>query len=360
MTDVAGLAASAQRGILVKGGAYLEALGWTNKICFDKTGTLTQGKFQLLHLNTISDTMTRPEILEFLWLIEERASHPLAKALVDAARNESVDPPEGLYVKDLRMLPGEGVSGEVDGMMVYVGNRRLFQRLQLFRDLPAIAKDNALEWEAKGRTVGFMSVGDRGIVCSYCVADTVRPEARSVIKTFNDMGIDVAMLTGDNRGAANAIGKQLGLETDNIKSHFLPQEKVAYVKEIKDKPAGRKNAVVLMCGDGVNDAPALAASDVGVAMGDGAALAMETADVTLLESSLEKLVYSVQTGRRVNRKIKQNIAFSVAVKSVVIGFAVAGKVSLWGAIASDVGAMVLVTLNGMMLLSSNDRKKDQA
>lgn len=173
------------------------------------------------------------------------------------------------------------------------------------------------------------------------------------------MGIDVTMLTGDNRGAANAIGKQLGLDGDSIQSHLLPEEKVAYVKDTKNKQAGRKKQVVLMCGDGVNDAPALAASDVGVAMGDGAALAMETADVTLLESSLEKLLYSVQTGRRVNRKIKQNIAFSVAVKSLVVGFAVAGKVSLWGAIASDVGAMVLVTLNGMMLLSSNDRHKYQ-
>jgi Cd2+/Zn2+-exporting ATPase len=361
---VAGLAATAQRGVLIKGGAHLEALGLVKHICFDKTGTLTQGKFKMLHLSVVGEAKSRPEVLEFLSLVEERASHPLAQALVDAARREGVKPPNGLYVKDHMVLAGEGVSGVVDGIQVNVGNRRLFERLGLYADLPASEKNKTQDWEAAGGTVGFMSIGNNGIVCSYCVADAVRPEALDVLKKFGRMGIDVTMLTGDNADAAQAIGRQVGLQGESIKSQLLPEEKLSIVSEMKDQREGDRSVLanlcsarrlVLMCGDGVNDAPALAIADVGVAMGEGAALAMETADVTLLDSRLEKLVYSIEMGRRVIRKIKENVVFSIGVKLVVLGFTLAGKASLWGAIATDVGAMLLVTLNGMLLLPSKSQ-----
>jgi Cd2+/Zn2+-exporting ATPase len=365
---VAGLAATAQRGILIKGGAHLEALGLVKKICFDKTGTLTQGKFQLLHLNVVGENKTRTEVLEFLSLMEERASHPLAQALVDAARCEGVKTPKELFVKDHTFMAGEGVSGVINGLQVYVGNMRLFKRLGIYADLPDSEKKATEEWEAIGGTVGFMSVGEEGIVCSYCVTDAVRPEASEVLDQLKRMGIQVTMLTGDNRDAALAIGLPIGLSENEIRSQLLPEEKLSIVSDLKDGSSGGRSILanlcstrklVLMCGDGVNDAPALATADVGVAMGAGAALAMETADVTLLDSHLKKLVYSIQMGRRVIRKIKENVVFSIGVKFLVLGFALSGKAYLWAAIASDVGAMILVTLNGMLLLPSPRNPKNK-
>jgi Cd2+/Zn2+-exporting ATPase len=365
---VAGLAATAQRGVLIKGGAHLEALGLVKKICFDKTGTLTEGKFRLLNLNVIGQKRPRKEILEFISLMEERASHPLAQAIIEAARNEGVSIPKSLFVKDHTFLAGEGVSGAINGVPVYVGNIRLFQRLGLLDKLEESERKSVEQWESTGGTVGFMSIGEDGIVCSYCVADKVRSEAHDVVSRLKHMGIDVTMLTGDNNDAALVIGKQVGLSAEEIKSQLLPEEKLSLVSGMKDDDRiGGKSILanlfstrrlVLMCGDGVNDAPALAMADVGVAMGAGAALAMETADVTLLDSHLSKLIYSVDMGRRVIRKIKENVIFSIAVKFVVLGFALAGKAELWAAIASDVGAMILVTLNGMLLLPSKKSVKN--
>ena len=363
---VAGLAATAQKGVLVKGGSHLEALGLVKKVCFDKTGTLTQGKFKLLHLNVIGVRRPRNEVLETLALMEERASHPLAQAILDAARNEGVSIPKSSHLKDHTFLAGEGVSGVIDGHEVHVGNFRLFGRLGLLDDLPQKEIAAVENWEAGGGTVGFMSIEGDGIVCAYCVADSVRPESAEVIGKLRALGVDVAMLTGDNRDAAQAIGKQVGLNQEEIKGQLLPEEKLSIVEGMKDNRSGGQsifaNAIsskrmVLMCGDGINDGPSLAAADVGVAMGEGAALAMETADVTLLDSNLSKLVYSITMGRRVIRKIKENVVFSLFVKFLVLGFALTGKAHLWAAIASDVGTMILVTLNGMLLLPARRNGK---
>ena len=342
-----------------------QALGKVKKIAFDKTGTLTMGQFALLHLNTFSDQYTREEILQRLTLMEERASHPLAQAIVQAAKNERICIPKGMKVKDHTQIPGEGVMGEVDGKTIFVGNVRLFCRLGLFDGLSLEQLQSAEEWASIGGTVGFMSVEGSGIICSYCVADSVRPESAQVVATLGEHGIDVMMLTGDNSDAANAIGKQVGLSADHVRSNLLPEDKLTLVNQFKEENSTNKiycfnpcqsRRLVLMCGDGVNDAPALAAADVGVAMGAGAALVMETSDVTLLDSELDKLVYSLRMGRRVIRKIRENVIFSVVVKAIVVGFALAGNAQLWAAIASDVGAMLIVTLNGMMLLPK--RKKD--
>eukprot|EP00544_Gedaniella_sp_CCMP2646_P007956 CAMPEP_0202486348 /NCGR_PEP_ID=MMETSP1361-20130828/4939_1 /ASSEMBLY_ACC=CAM_ASM_000849 /TAXON_ID=210615 /ORGANISM="Staurosira complex sp., Strain CCMP2646" /LENGTH=1321 /DNA_ID=CAMNT_0049115457 /DNA_START=9 /DNA_END=3974 /DNA_ORIENTATION=+ len=365
VTYVAGLAATAQRGILIKGGAHLEALGMVKTIAFDKTGTLTMGQFALLHLNTFSNEYSREEILQRLFLLEERASHPLAQAITHAVQKEGVSIPKGMKAKDHTQLAGEGIMAEVWDKMVFVGNERLFRRLGLFEQLPPEQRQPAEDWASKGGTVGFMSIEDCGIVCSYCVADAVRPDSAQVVASLAEHGIDVTMLTGDNSDAANAIGRQVGLRSDQVRSNLLPEDKLALVNEFKDGNCQKKSfcfnpcnspRLVLMCGDGVNDAPALAAADVGVAMGAGAALAMETSDVTLLDSELEKLLYSLRMGRRVIRKIQENVIFSIVVKAIVVGFALAGDAHLWAAIASDVGAMLIVTINGMLLLPK--RKKD--
>ena len=367
ITYLAGLAATAQRGILIKGGAHLEALGLVKAICFDKTGTLTQGSFALLSIMNIGEKYTRKQVLEYLVLMEERANHPLALAIVDGARKEGVVSPKYKPVKNHTFLAGEGLSGQIDGKQIHVGNERLMNRLDLYESLSEDLESMICNWELMAGTVGFMSIEGDGIVCAFCVADAIRPESMEVVEALQRLGISVNMLTGDNKDAARAIGHMVGLKEEGIKSQLLPEEKLEFITSLKENSAKRsvlsnpmsKRQLVCMIGDGVNDAPALAAADLGVAMGVGAALAMETADVTLLDSNLKKLLYSIQMGRRVLWRIKENVVLSLAVKFLVLGFTFAGKVKLWAAIVSDIGAMIVVTLNGMRLLPNRiiDREK---
>eukprot|EP00980_Cylindrotheca_fusiformis_P025757 scaffold14565_cov91-Cylindrotheca_fusiformis.AAC.1 len=374
VTYVAGLAAAAQAGIVVKGGAHLEekhdpndfflwqSVGRVKRIAFDKTGTLTEGNFRLLSLRTWG-SKTREEVLQLLYCIEGDASHPLAAAMIAAAKSEGVSVPQEWKTEGHQNLEGEGVVAMIDGVAVHVGNFRLFERLSYLDHMPDVEMQYAKQWLNSGATVGFVSVEGLGVVGSYCVSDAVRKEAKDVITSFGKLGIDVNMLTGDNKRAALSIGKDVGLVERQIKSQLLPHEKLTIITDLmrtekEDSMAkkrcgvSRRPGLVLMCGDGVNDAPALAIADVGVAMGAGAALAMETADVTLLDSNLSKLLKVIKLGKRVNRTIMENVIFSFVAKAVVMGFTFAGYSSLWAAIGSDVGAMVLVTINGMKLLPS--------
>lgn len=339
-------------------------------IAFDKTGTLTEGNFKLLFLRSWGDK-PRTEALQYLHCIEGEASHPLAAAIVAAAKSESVYVPDDWTMTDHQNLEGEGVMATINGHTVHVGNFRLFERLSLTSSIPEEELQYAKGWLKDGATVGFLSISGHGIVASYCVADAVRKEAKNVIASFSKLNIDVNMLTGDNAKAAMSIGRELGLSERQVKSQLLPHEKLDLVNALmKEKeetmPRGwasawcflKRPGLVLMCGDGVNDAPALATADVGVAMGAGAALAMETADVTLLDSNLVKLLKVVKLGKLVTRTIIENVVFSFVAKAVVMGFAFAGYSSLWAAIGSDVGAMLIVTANGMKLLPSKKSVRD--
>eukprot|EP00804_Cyclotella_cryptica_P031037 CCRYP_013603-RA/>CCRYP_013603-RA protein AED:0.42 eAED:0.44 QI:0/0/0/1/1/1/3/0/275 len=255
--------------------------------------------------------------------MEAPASHPLSDAIVKGAANEQAAIPTNLELTNHTLLAGEGITAMIGDKRVYVGNK-------------SSSDESVYGWAQAGGTTGFISMEGEGIIGAYCVADKIRGEAKSVINSLKKMGIDITMLTGDLRPSAIAIGNEIGLDEEHIKSELLPEDKL---NEIRNKVSRQKEAErcwkskqsVMMVGDGVNDGPALALADVSVAMGGGSSLAMETADITLMDSNLEKLFTSF---------------------ALVVSLMFAGWGSLWAAIASDVGAMLIVTLNGMKLLPS--------
>lgn len=356
VTYAAGLAACAQRGIIVKGGASLEALGSVETVILDKTGTITEGKFMVTHLEEVGETRTRKEMLGLLALMEAPSSHPLSSTLVKAAKREGVSIPAHLEMKEHTILTGEGVMATVDGRHVFVGNRRLFERIGMYKNLPQAYQGLAEEWAERGGTVGFLGVEGEGIIGAFSMTDSVRAEAKETIETLLLRGIKVLMLTGDGEGAAKAVGRQVSLGESSMLYQLTPEDKLHHVGSLKQSAPSssfglfRRQPKVLFCGDGVNDAPALAVADVGVSMGEGAALAMEMSDVTLMDSNISKLVYVIEMGTRVMFTVQENIILSLACKLVVVALTFGGYMTLLYAIASDVGVMLLVTLNGMKLL----------
>ena len=356
VTYAAGLAATAKRGVIIKGGAKLEAMGSVDRVVFDKTGTLTKGKFSVTHLEVISSSKTRQEMLELLSLMQERASHPIASSLVQAAKAEGVNVPRQMSVTDHQILKGEGIMAKINGkIQVYVGNQRLFNRLGMLELLSPENKNLVEEWGDSGGTLGFIGSREDGIIGMFCVKDSVREEAREAIDELKEAGIEAWICTGDSDATAQAVAKEIGIPEYCVNSQLLPEDKLQFVKGLK-RPRPKRFALcrekryVLFCGDGVNDAPALAAAEIGVSMGEGAAMALEMSDVTLMDSRLTKLTYAIRMGQRVLRTVKENIIISFVAKLLIIVLTFMGKMTLLYAIAADVGVMLLVTLNGMKLL----------
>ena len=271
-----------------------------------------------------------------------------------------------MEVNNHTIIPGEGIKAHVDGKECCLGNKKMLQRLDLCSTISASDTRKTDSWSESGGTVVFLSI--EGIVAgAFCVSDNVRSESKKVVADLTkNLDIKVVMLSGDHKDAAIAIGKEVGLNEDQIKSQLRPEDKLAYIAETAETNKSESNCCLrlkqnnaIMVGDGVNDAPALALADVSVAMGNGAALAMETSDVTLMDSNLEKLVWTINMGKRTRRCIVQNVLFSLISKAVVVAITFVGHISLeatlWAAIATDVGGAMVVTLNAMRLLP---RKKD--
>ena len=341
VTIVSAITAAARRGVLIKGGVHLEALQRIRAVAFDKTGTLTLGQPVVAQARSMTcdcdDTCAEcDDLLALAASIERRSSHPLAQAVVNAAEKRGLAeryPPAEMVVA----IAGRGLQGEVNGKTATIGNHHLFDESHPHSDQLCEWVDSA---EALGQTTMLVCDGDK--VRGYlAVADELRPESREVIADLKALGKDVAMLTGDNPRAANSVSQVLGV--DNVQAGLLPEGKVEAVKQLRSQVGE-----VVMVGDGINDAPALAAATVGIAMGGASsAQAMETADVVLMASDLRQLPYAFRLSGFTRSIMVQNIAFSLVTKAIFILLALAGLTTMWMAVLADMGVSLLVTFNGM-------------
>ena len=339
VTIVAAVTSAARRGVLVKGGASLEAPARLRVVAFDKTGTLTVGRPVVTAVVPLGGHDER-EVLERAAALEVRSEHPLARAIVAHAhaRGVPVEPAE-----EVTVLQGRGVTGRVGGRPYWLGSHRhLVERRQA---TPEVER-RLSEMSAAGNAV--VVVGHDEHVCGLiAVADGVRPEAAAAVAALRALGIErLVMLTGDNRPTAESSGRQVGV--DEVRAELLPADKAAAVEELV-AAHGR----VAMVGDGVNDAPAMARAPLSIAMGAaGSDAAIEIADVALMADDLRQLPWLVRHSRRALRAIRLNVAVSLVVKAAFVVLTLSGRASLWAAIAADMGASLLVIANGMRLLRS--------
>ncbi|KAB0486079.1 heavy metal translocating P-type ATPase [Pseudomonas psychrophila] len=333
---VSGLAAAARKGILVKGGVYLEIGARLSFVALDKTGTITHGKpVQTDYIPVAEDSEVHPQIVAAS--LGARSDHPVSQAI---AKYEGSDASTFLQVESFEALPGRGVKGMIEGQLFYLGNHRLIQEL----GLGTSQLDDALtSLERQGKTVVALTSVSQ-VFALFAVADTVKDSSQTAIKELHSLGIKTMMLTGDNSHTAHAIAKRVGI--DEARGNLLPADKLSAIGELQD----RKH-VVGMVGDGINDAPALAKSQIGFAMAAaGTGTAIETADVALMDDDLRKIPAFVRLSRQTAAILKQNILFSLGIKTIFIVFSLMGLATMWMAVFADVGVSLLVVLNGLRLL----------
>jgi len=339
---VCGLARAARLGILIKGGRILEALGGLRAMAFDKTGTLTRGRPTVAEVRPLADLDTR-EVLRLAAAVDALSEHPLAGAILAAARERGIVWPSAT---EFRAVPGRGARASVGGITYHLGSHRYAEELGVCSGaIESVLRD----MEARGQTPAILSDGVQALGV-LGVADQIRAEAPDALAALRRRGIrPLVMLTGDVVGTAEAIGRQVG--TDLVRAELLPDEKLQAIHGL-----AQRHGTVGMVGDGINDAPALAAATVGIAMGaEGTDAAIETADVALMRDDLRQLAVAVSLGRRASRIIKTNIALSLTTKAVFVLCAVLGQATLWMAVAADMGTSLVVIANGMRLLRHGPR-----
>ena len=340
---VSAISNAARNGVLIKGGAHLEAAGQLAVMAFDKTGTLTRGAPAVTDVIPWGDR-TRAEALALAAAVESRSEHPLARAVVEAAQQQGI---AHVSAQDFQALAGRGASAVVNGQRAYVGNLTLLEDIGV--EVPRALRAQVRHLEEQGKTTMVLATQDAD--CQFwsiiALADTVRPDAREAVAALKRAGIrHTVMLTGDNQRTAAAIAAQAGI--DEVRANLLPEDKVGAIEALLGEH-GR----VAMVGDGVNDAPALAQADVGIAMGGaGTDQALETADIVLMSDDLTKLPFAMDLSRRALGIVRQNMAFSLLIKGAFLLLALPGLATLWMAVFADMGASLLVTLNGMRLLRS--------
>ncbi len=335
VTIVSGLHQATRNGILVKGGEFLEKAASLQILALDKTGTVTTGSMSVTDVDAFNGS-SPDEVLRLAAALERHSEHPLALAITGAADRRGLATIATVAVEALR---GLGVRGELNGETYYLGSARLFAEPQFHLS----SNDRALLKPQKQETFAWLGTADR-LIGAIQLADCTRPGTRDAIDDFRRLGLDrIVMLTGDNAAVAQTIAREIGIS--EVQAELMPQDKIDHVRLLAK--AGR----TAMVGDGVNDAPALAAADVGIALGGQSSdTAMETADVVVMAPDLSKVAQLVRLSRRCRRLLKQNIVFALATKLGVLLLAAVGFATMWMAVAADVGASMIVIANGMRMI----------
>jgi Zn2+/Cd2+-exporting ATPase len=334
VTIVSGLAAAARRGILVKGGIHLEGARKLRAIALDKTGTITEGKPKLVEW-TVLDARTDAATAEHIAAaLAAHSDHPVSRAVAAGLRPNSVD------AKAFQAIAGRGIQADIDGATYVLGNHRLMEeRGQCSPALEATLRGH----EEAGRTVSLLASAD-GPMALFAVADTIKDSSREAVASLKALGITPVMLTGDNQATATAIAHEAGI--DEARGNLLPQDKLDAIKSLQ-----AQHGPTAMTGDGINDAPALAQADIGIAMGAaGTDTAMEAADVVVMNDDLRRIAETVRLSRATHAVLWQNIALALGIKAVFLVLAVFGDASMWMAVFADMGASLIVVANGLRLL----------
>ena len=333
---VSAIGNAAKNGVLIKGGTFLEKAGAITAIAFDKTGTLTEGKPKVSEIKALK--VSEEELLSIALTLEDYSTHPIANSIVSYANDKRIQPKNGEMFKS---IVGKGVQATIQGNIFYAGNLKLFEEMNVSL---VDVKNYVQEIQDKGKTVIIIGTQNQ-IIGIIAVSDTIRETSASALKALKQSGVNqTVMLTGDNEGTAKMIASEA-----NVNRYFaglLPEDKVDAIKKLQNE--GHK---VAMVGDGINDAPALATADLGIAMGGaGTDTAMETADIVLMADNLDKLPHTMKLSRKSLTIIKQNIWFSIIIKVIALVLIFPGWLTLWMAVLSDTGAALIVILNAIRLL----------
>lgn len=333
VTVVSGLSAAARRGILIKGGTYLEDARLLKAIALDKTGTITEGKPKLVDWRIWGDAVEATS-KQAAASLAARSDHPVSKAIAASLEQDVHE------VQDFKAIPGRGVQGTVEGQALLMGNHRLIEESGF--SSPELKAELATH-EKQGRTVTLLATNEK-VLALFAVADTIKETSRQAIADLKALGVTTVMLTGDNSATAKAIADEAGI--DDARGDLLPEAKLDAIKDMQ-----KLFGVTGMTGDGINDAPALAQADVGFAMGGaGTDTAMEAADVVIMNDNLERVAETVQLSKRTHAILWQNITLALGIKSVFLVMAVLGTATMWMAVFADMGASLLVVGNGLRLL----------
>ena len=337
---VSAITSATKKGVLIKGSTYVEEMRNVKAVIFDKTGTLTEGKLELSDINVLNDDYAEDEIVRIAASLENSSSHPIANAIVNYATLNDIEFEE---IEDFKNVPGKGIIANVEGKQFYAANESLIEGSEF-----NISQEEINQFSAEGKTVVF--IGDEeGVIASLTVVDKIRENAPDVIKDLKDQGVKTIMLTGDNKIAAKKVADEIGL--DYVYSNLLPEDKLNILDTIRNKFGD-----VAMVGDGINDAPALARANIGIAMGAaGSDVAIETADVALMQDDISKLPYLFSLSQKTMNIIKQNISLSIFVKALFVILAILGLITLMTSVGiGDLGLTLVVILNSFRIARVKD------